>query len=68
MKKYGSQIRESLNDSGYSVKEFLLDNQVVLEDSDGELEVWALNDGHAGYTIEINGQGYEFVRGYYILT
>jgi hypothetical protein len=35
---------------------------VVLRAGDGVLELWSLCDDHAGYTIEIEGKGYEFVR------
>jgi hypothetical protein len=34
--------------------------EVLLEDN-GRIEVWAENDDFAGYVIEIDGVGYEFV-------
>jgi len=37
--------------------------EVILEDESGKRELWAANDDHAGYTVEIDGWGYEFVRG-----
>ena len=60
MKTIGSQKRETLRESGLQLiacngKEAVLSNS-------GKAEMWVLNDDFAGYVIEINGQGYEFMR------
>jgi hypothetical protein len=68
IKKIGSQSRESLEESGYKIVYFIKecgDKAVILEYiEDGIKEIWILNDQVAGYCIEINGEGYEFVRKY----
>jgi len=66
MRKIGSQNRETLDESGYHVAGWLDAGTVVLEANGdaSQREIWFLNDDHAGYTIEINGLGYEFARDY----
>lgn len=65
MKKFGSQIRDSLSEANYLVEKELPDNHVVLKDTtSNKLELWVLNDTYAGYVIEINNLGYEFVSSY----
>lgn len=61
MKRIGSQIRETLKESGYKLigRRY---REVILEDSDGNKEVWGANDQHAGYTIQVGRWGYEFLR------
>jgi hypothetical protein len=64
--KRGSQNREPLNESGYHLKGWITLGVAVLQDNSDEThqEVWFANDDHAGYTIEIDGVGYEFARDY----
>lgn len=58
----GSQIRETLAESGYELVRHLPHGEVLLRDIlDGSTEIWALRDDFAGYVIEIDGKGYEFV-------
>lgn len=61
MRTIGSQKRETLKESGYTFISDLGNNEVCLSDENGKLELWVANDDHAGYTIEIDGVGYEFV-------
>ena len=65
MKTIGSQNRETLTENGdYRFVKFL-DNRasVVLENlGDGKMELWTENDHFAGYVLEIDDVGYEFVR------
>jgi hypothetical protein len=62
MKTIGSQKRELLAESGYVLIE-KKGRAVLLREADGdEVEERHRNDHHAGYTIEIDGVGYEFVR------
>lgn len=63
IRHFGSQSRERIEETDYILVEHLEDGQVVLADGD-VLELWVKNDGFAGYTIEIGGIGYEFVRGF----
>ena len=59
MRQIGSQLRETLAESGYKlVGRF--PRGVILEDSEGKRETWYANDDHAGYTIQIGRWGYEF--------
>jgi len=63
MRKYGSQSRETVHEAGYNVVYYnKADKELVLQDTDGTLELWFQNDNHAGYTIEFCGIGYEFAR------
>ncbi len=62
MKTIGSQYRESLKEAGYKLislkgKEAILEDKTTLQS-----ELWILNNDYAGYVIEINGNGYEFVK------
>jgi hypothetical protein len=61
MRQIGSQIRETLEDAGYTII-----NQgpegIILEEADGKRELWVERDDFAGYVVEVNGVGYEFVR------
>lgn len=61
MKTYGSQNRDELADSGYTVNRFLPCGDVILQNENGKLERWTPNNDFAGYVVEINGLGYEFV-------
>jgi hypothetical protein len=60
--KQGSQFREPIGDTEYWVVGEC-DCGVVLHDSIfGHFQVWAKRDDYAGYVLEIDGVGYEFVR------
>lgn len=68
-KQIGSQYRETLEESGYTLanERELTDygveaGGVVLIDEDGNPELWVKHDDHAGYTIEVNGVGHEFAH------
>lgn len=64
MKKIGSQTRETLAESGYRLLDRWDEETIVLQsigDPDQQ-EVWFKNDHHAGYTIEVEGVGYEYAR------
>ncbi len=78
MKIRGSQTRELLKDTDYVVQfidEHLVLSEagiqclesgpevVLLNQVTGKEELWVRNDDFAGYVIEINGMGFEFVRG-----
>jgi hypothetical protein len=63
----GSQYRETLEESGYKLIEIIDDDDcALLENQYGEREWWYKNDYHAGWTIEVNGVGYEYGRDYYL--
>lgn len=64
---FGSQYRETLSEAGYTLatRPELVDYGIeagglVLLDPDGIPELWVAHDDHAGYTIEVDGTGYEF--------
>lgn len=59
-RQIGSQYRETLRESGYQLVA-RKPGMVLLEAPDGQREIWAANDQHAGYTIQIGRWGYEFV-------
>ena len=64
MKTIGSQTRETLAENGDYHFIGFLDNRtsVILENvGDGKRELWAKNDHFAGYVLEIDGVGFEFV-------
>ncbi len=61
MKLNGNQIRETLAQAGYQLvarreRDALLRNEV------GGLELFVANDDYAGYVVEIDAIGHEFVR------
>jgi hypothetical protein len=62
MKKIGSQTRETLKESGYKLIQKNKDEVILQDKEDGHFEIWAKNNHHAGYTIDIKGVGYEYVR------
>jgi hypothetical protein len=63
MQVIGSQRRETLEESGCVVKKRINKNLVILLDKEtGITELWITSDDSAGYVIEIDGIGYEFVR------
>ncbi len=65
-KQIGSQFRETLAEAKYTLVAWAGDDgdedrsQVVLADEDGKQELWGRNDHHSGWTVEIDGVGYEF--------
>ena len=64
MKKIGSQTRETLAESGYRLLRRVDKDTIILQangDPDQQ-EFWFKHDDHAGYTIEIDGVGYEYAR------
>ncbi len=62
IKQRGSQNRESIADTDYSIVKRLNRRQILLQNSTGKRELWTRHDTFAGYTLEIDGTGYEFVR------
>jgi len=68
--KHGSQNREPLSESGYHVMGWIDAETVILQANDDpkQMEVWFEHDDHAGYTIEIDGVGFEFARDYKLET
>ena len=60
--QHGSQYRESLEESGYELVDIQDDEAILRNKNDGSEELWVERDDHAGYTIEINGVGYEYIR------
>ncbi len=62
--QFGSQNRESLEHAGYDLVSRKGGREVILKDKEtGKYELWGKKDDFAGYTIDINGTGYEFIRG-----
>jgi hypothetical protein len=59
MTMIGSQIRETLAEAGIEYYYRSNFHTVVLL-NDGKFEIWFRNNNHAGYTIEVEGVGYEF--------
>ena len=64
MRTIGSQIRATLKEAGLILVEIDRENKTaILYDSETEKEeLWSEQDDFAGFTVEINGVGYEFVR------
>lgn len=66
-KRIGSQYRETLAEAGYTLITYAgtIDDpraEAILGDPDGKQERWTRNNHHAGWTIAIEGIGYEFVH------
>lgn len=66
MKKIGSQIRENIENTDYTIDviegDEITGRNAFLLTADGKYELWTERDDFAGYVIIINGVGYEFVR------
>jgi hypothetical protein len=66
MKQIGSQNRETLQEAAFDLVEITgqkPNRSALLKDRlDGNLELWRENDTFAGYVVEIDGTGFEFVR------
>ena len=63
MKRIGSQLRETLKESGYKLVGRPQAGQVILQDKEtGKNELWYANNHHAGYTVVVGRWGYEFGR------
>jgi len=63
-KRTGSQIRETLKETGCKLVRRLGPGEIVIDNHD-DLEVWGANDNHAGYTLQVGRWGYEFLRDYH---
>lgn len=59
-RRIGSQLRETLAESGYRLVGRPGPGQVILEDAEGKKELWYANDHHAGYTVQVGRWGYEY--------
>lgn len=62
MKTIGSQKRELLKDSGMELYRKEGKGAILRDAKTGKLEMWREKDDFAGYVIEIDGKGFEFVR------
>jgi hypothetical protein len=66
MRQIGSQTREKIENTEYKVSAIegneTTGRNAILLRADGKEELWTENDDFAGYVIEIDGAGYEFVR------
>lgn len=62
MRIIGSQHRELLKESGYTLVGRPSPGVVRLRRTDGNHpdELWYANDHHSGYTIQVGRWGYEF--------
>lgn len=62
MRKIGSQIRETLEESGMVLIKKYKDEAYLKEISTGKIELWMRHGHFSGYVVEIDGCGYEFAR------
>ena len=66
LKHIGSQTRESIEDTEYELLEFIEypsgRDAVLLNKETGIKELHVERDDFAGYVLEIDGKGFEFVR------
>jgi len=61
MEFIGSQVRERIEETELEVLYTERNEAVLYNPESNKYEVWAENDDNAGYTVEINGVGYEFL-------
>lgn len=61
----GSQSREPLAESGYTLVELANETATIADATDGHWEYWYACDDFAGYVIDIDGIGYEYGRDAY---
>ncbi len=66
MKTFGSQNRETLQEAAFELVKLSGRNPprtgILRDKVGGGLEVWLEADDHSGYVVEIDGEGFEFVR------
>ena len=62
MRQIGSQRRETLAEAGYELVVMTDNGQTAILFDGMKLEVWTNRNDYAGYVIEIDGIGFEFVR------
>ena len=63
MRQRGSQIRETLEEANCHLVGTLPNGGVIVFDHDtNKADVYQEHDDHAGWTLEIEGVGHEFVR------
>lgn len=62
MRIIGSQRRELLSETEYELISLSESEAILLNTDTGRRELWSKKDDFAGYVVEINGVGYEFVR------
>ena len=60
MKRFGSQRRSTLKEEGYSLVALVEESAIVRNPCEEE-ELWTKNDNGAGFILDINGVGYEYV-------
>lgn len=60
-KQIGSQNRETLKEAE-TVLIRSVGNEILTLNHQGQFELWMIHDHHAGYTLEWDGVGYEFLR------
>jgi hypothetical protein len=62
IRQIGSQAREPLEDTEYEVYQGPNeDGEIILIDESEKKELWVQREDFAGYVVEIDGIGYEFV-------
>jgi hypothetical protein len=62
MKTIGYQNRDTVNEAQVVLLKHLPHDEALIMDAKGKFEIWGMNDGYAGYVLEIDGVGYEFIR------
>jgi len=64
METRGSQKREKIEETSLEVVRFSRGRMIAIlrDKTTGLTEQWAANDDFAGYVVEINGIGYEFIK------
>lgn len=65
-KQIGSQFRCTLEEEGYTLIAKLdkTGEIIVKSNTTGILELYFPNDDHSGFTLEVDGMGYEFCRSF----
>ena len=61
MTRVGSQSRETLQESGYTLVKYISPAEVILVDTFGQEELWVENFTKPGYAIEISKKPFVFV-------
>jgi hypothetical protein len=59
--RFGSQFWSTLEEARYELVDLCEKEALLLNLETGEQERWAVADDHAGYIVEIDDLGYEFV-------
>ena len=62
MQEIGSQLREHISETNNIILSVNEQELIVKDKNTGDVEFWQASNNFAGYVLEVNDIGFEFVR------